>query len=442
MIARAKYRRQQMGRGYRQTEIGIMPKDWNVARIGSNSLAKFDYDSLGMNTAPDYTFDYITLENVDNGKLAKIIPGTFGTASPRARRVVHQNDVLIATVRPLLHSHLYASAVFNGAVCSTGFCVISPDEGRLSGKYLYYLFFSDIIDRQIEAAVTGSNYPAISSNDIKNLIIPLPPPAEQHAIADALSDMDGYTDSLERLIAKKEAVKQGAMRELLAGKRRLPGFAGGWKEKTMGEMGSFYSGLTGKKADDFCGGNVTYITFLNVLSNTVVDISKLEKVHVAEQENQNTVKYGDLFFNTSSETPEEAGMCAVLLDKTHNTFLNSFCLGFRLNGKKTDPLFLAYYFNSGPGRKMMTHLAQGITRYNLSKTRLRGSAVLVPEFAEQRAIAAVLSDMDTEIKFQSARLDKARLVKRGMMQGLLSGRIRFGCRQFTATEGIVPFAAY
>ena len=155
-----------------------------------------------------------------------------------------------------------------------------------------------------------------------------------------------------------------------------------------------------------------------------IDISILASVDVKENEFQNVVKKGDLFFNTSSETPEEVGMCAVLDEELDNTYLNSFCFGFRLNDDTHAPLFLSYYLNGSIGRKIMSVLAQGATRYNLSKSNFAETVIKLPSKEEQTAIASILSDMDSEIEALEEKLEKTCQIKQGMMQELLTGRIR------------------
>jgi type I restriction enzyme S subunit len=134
---------------------------------------------------------------------------------------------------------------------------------------------------------------------------------------------------------------------------------------------------------------------------------------------------GDLFFNGSSETPEEVGMCAVLVEAVSGVYLNSFCFGFRLHdGAPADGLFLAYFFRSGEGRKLLYSLAQGVTRHNLSKVALMAIEFLMPSLPEQVAIAGVLSDMDAELAALENRREKSRALKQGMIQELLTGRTR------------------
>ena len=142
-------------------------------------------------------------------------------------------------------------------------------------------------------------------------------------------------------------------------------------------------------------------------------------------EKQHQVWKGDLFFNGSSETPEEVGMCSVLLTDFQNVYLNSFCFGFRfIEDVKINGLYLAYFFRSRQGRELLYSLAQGAIRYNLSKTSFLKLKFPMPKLEEQTAIATTLSDMDTEIVALEQRLAKTRDLKQGMMQELLTGRIR------------------
>jgi type I restriction enzyme S subunit len=140
---------------------------------------------------------------------------------------------------------------------------------------------------------------------------------------------------------------------------------------------------------------------------------------------QNRARKGDLFFNGSSETPEEVALCAVLLEEVEDVYLNSFCFGFRFQeSAQANGLFFAYYLRSTEGRELMKSLAQGSTRYNLSKLALLNSSLRLPPLPEQTAIAEVLSEMDAELAGLEQRREKTRALKQGMMQELLTGRVR------------------
>jgi len=164
---------------------------------------------------------------------------------------------------------------------------------------------------------------------------------------------------------------------------------------------------------------------MNVLSNVSVDCGSFESVDIRPTELQNLVMKDDLLFNGSSETPEEVGMCAHFACEGQRVFLNSFCFGFRFfEAASASGLFFAHYFRGAVGRELLRSLAQGATRYNLSKSALLRAEFALPSLAEQIEIASVLSDMDAEIDALGNNLDKAREIKQGMMQELLTGKIR------------------
>ena len=159
-------------------------------------------------------------------------------------------------------------------------------------------------------------------------------------------------------------------------------------------------------------------------------------------EKQNVVRKGDLFFNISSETPDEVGLCAYLANEVEHTYLNSFCLGFRLKpDAKIEPHYLAEWFNSYYGRRIMRSLAQGATRYNLSRESLLATPINFPSLAVQRQIVAVLSTADKEIELMEKELAMLELKKKALMQLLLMGIVRVkeaaGSRFHTSSTGRV-----
>lgn len=198
-----------------------------------------------------------------------------------------------------------------------------------------------------------------------------------------------------------------------------------WEVKTLGELGSTYGGLTGKTKADFGVGKGQYITFMNVMSNVVIDCAIFGQVNVAPTESQNRVVKGDLLFNGSSETPEEVAMCAVLAADVPNLFLNSFCFGFRFrDGAEADGLFISYYLRSKEGRELIKSIAQGSTRYNMSKSALLKAPLCLPSLSEQAAIATALSDVDVLLDGLDRLIAKKRAIKLATMQQLLTGKTR------------------
>jgi type I restriction enzyme S subunit len=227
------------------------------------------------------------------------------------------------------------------------------------------------------------------------------------------------------LIAKKRDVKQAAMQQLLTGRTRLPGFTADWKEVRLGDLGSTFGGLTGKSSKDFGEGNSSFVTFMNVMSNVVLNKQGIEKVRIGNGERQSQLLEGDVIFNGSSETPEEVGFGSTVPIELSGLYLNSFCFGFRrIDTKSLDPKFFAYLTRSPLGRDIIRPMAQGSTRYNIAKTNLLNGRFPLPPLKEQEAIAEVLTVMDEELEALAEQVLKLRMVKEGMMQDLLSGKVR------------------
>ena len=307
-----------------------------------------------------------------------------------------------------------------------GFLIrISPNPEKLQPTFLAYYLQSKYYWNWVATMSIRSGQPGINGQEYGELQLPLPSLIEQRTIAEALSDVDGLIAALEALIAIKRAIKQAVMQQLLTGKTRLPGFSRAWKKTKMGHIGSIYGGLSGKSKVDFGGGNARYVTFLGVLENVILDAHHTERVHVGTGESQNNVMKGDLLFNASSETPGDLAIGAVMGEQLDNLYLNSFCFGFRVHDEnKYVPLFLAYFFRGSIGRSIMNALVQGATRYNMSKSQFLALELSIPPCDEQNAITSVLSDIDTEIATLEQRRDKTRVIKQGMMQQLLTGRVR------------------
>ncbi|GCE20936.1 restriction endonuclease subunit S [Dictyobacter kobayashii] len=202
-----------------KTRLPGFSGEWEVKKLGE--IAEIDNDNLNSNTPSDYSFKYISLEDVDTGVLRKYAEINFRDAPSRARRKVKKNDILFSTVRPNLKSHLYIIDDMSNLVCSTGFSVLRCYQTIVDSSYVYFHLFADEIEKQIESLLTGSNYPAINSRDVKTLQIPFPPLPEQQAISAILTDMDAEITALERKRDKTRALKQGMMQELLTGKTRL-----------------------------------------------------------------------------------------------------------------------------------------------------------------------------------------------------------------------------
>lgn len=205
---------------------------------------------------------------------------------------------------------------------------------------------------------------------------------------------------------------------------RFPEFSGEWKNTSLGKIGKTFNGLTGKSGADF-GRGFPYITYKSIFDDSKIDISRVEYVEITDverkKETQNEVQYGDVFFTTSSETPDEVGMSSVLLDEIKDCYLNSFCFGYRLNSlSKTIPDYMRFYLRSQTIRKKMFVLAQGSTRFNISKSEVMGISINIPETKEQRKIANLLTLLDERIATQNKIIEDLKKLKCAIIEKLYS----------------------
>ncbi len=264
----------------------------------------------------------------------------------------------------------------------------------------------------------------LSSGLVKTIKVPAPPLPEQKKIAKILSTWDQAITTTEQLISNSQQQKKALMQQLLTGKKRLAGFSGEWEELSLGSLGKTFSGLTGKSKEDFGVGNY-YIPYMNIFKSGKIDINGFDKVNITEDEKQNFVKFGDIFFTTSSETPQEVGMSSVLLDEVNDVYLNSFCFGFRLhNFELLYPDFAQFLFRGSVVRRKISVLAQGATRYNISKIQMLKIILDLPSVEEQQKIAQVLSSADQEIETLQQKLNFLKEEKKALMQQLLTGKRR------------------
>ena len=406
--------------GYKRTEVGLIPEEWEIRPF--LSIVRIANGQVDPRHEPYRSMTLVAPDHIESGTgrlLDKKTAAEQGAVS--GKYVFGPHDVLYSKIRPYLRKATLAN--FHG-LCSADMYPLRPAPD-ISPGFVLPLVLGERFSAYAESVSARSGMPKINRAELAEFLTAVPPIQEQRAIATALSDIDGLLTQLDRLIAKKRDIKQAAMQQLLTGKTRLPGFGGEWATRTIGELATTYGGLVGKSKADFGAGDAQYVTFLNVMSNSVVNPVLFDRVRVPSGEPQNLVRQGDLLLNGSSETPEEVGMCALVACDVPDLYLNSFCFGLRLRDEaKVDGLFLSYLIRGEPGRDMMKSLAQGSTRYNISKAAIRDAAVSIPELQEQTAIATLLSDLDAELAALEARRDKTRALKQGMMQELLTGRTR------------------
>jgi len=415
----------ELKQGYKQTELGIIPKEWEVKSIDQifSFYSTSNYSKAQMTLEGDVGCLHYGLIHAIKNSFYNVKSGIkyyVDMQQAKYEFVVDGDIVMVDASEDLsgVNKSVEISGIGNNLYISGLHTFLLRDRGFFATYFRGAILNSNISKTQMLRLAVGMKVYGVSKPQLKTVLLPIPPLSEQTAIANALSDMDALISQTEKLIEKKKAIKQGVMQESLKPKE-------GWVTKKLGDIGKTYGGLSGKSKVDFANGNAFYIPFMNVMSSPTINLNFFDSVYIKAGEKQNKAQIADLFFNGSSETPEEVGMCSVLTTQIDNLYLNSFCFGYRLNDTQTyNGLFLAYYFRSDFGRTAIFSLAQGATRYNLSKGNFLKLEIPLPEFQIQNEIAGCIADMDSELKKITIKLFKLKQQKQGMMQALLTGKIR------------------
>lgn len=299
-----------------------------------------------------------------------------------------------------------------------------PDTVNVTSSFLLYALLSEQVRKNLLEKVGGSTVGHAKVDDIRFLTVPLPSMEEQRAIAAALSDADEWIARLDRLIAKKRDIKQAAMQQLLTGKTRLPGFKGAWTIATLRDVCGFENGDRGgnypSKAD-FTEGGYAFINAGHVRDGKI-DKRSLDFITKEKYDSLGGGKFfpGDILFCLRGSL----GKFGVVDGDSGAGAIASSLIIVRPRAN-VSPRFLVSYFKSDLCKKMIEKWAGGAAQPNLGGQDLaRFQIYLPPTFEEQDAIGSAISDTDAEIDQLEAKRDKARSIKQGMMQELLTGRVR------------------
>jgi type I restriction enzyme, S subunit len=387
--------------GYKQTETGIFPEEWDIARIvdvasittGSRNTQDrvddgafpFFVRSQTIERINSFSFDGEAVltagDGVGTGKVFHYINGKFD-----------------------LHQRVYK---------------ISNFSGRLVG-YFFYVYFSNRFFDRIMSMTAKSSVDSVRREMIADMLIPLPPPTEQRAIAAALSDLDALIASMDALIAKKRDLKQAAMQQLLTGMARLPGFKGEWATKRLGDVSIVDpENLSAGTSRSYA---FKYISLEDVDAGRLLGFSELE-FRSAPSRARRKITFGDILVATVRPNLKSH---LLFLQKSSDWICST---GFAIVRCIPEISSSGYVFQHMFGNVISEQIEKLITGSNypaISSNDVRALQLPMPSVEEQSAIADVLSDMDTDLIAIEAKRDKVRALKQGMVQELLTGRIRLG----------------
>ena len=268
--------------------------------------------------------------------------------------------------------------------------------------------------------IEGTTIKRLYNKDILTTHISVPNIKEQKRIGNLLNLVDNLLVLQKRKYEELKLLKKALMQNMFADNAfypnlRFKGFVYKWKQYKLNDLGYTFSGLSGKSKKDFGHGKAQYVTYMNVFSNPIANLEMTE--HIEIDNKQNSVKYNDIFFTTSSETPEEVGMSSIWLGKETNTYLNSFCFGFRLT-KRIDSYYIAFMLRSPSFRRKMMVLAQGISRFNISKNKVMNIKILLPKISEQKRVGITIKKVDNTVKLQVKFINKIKKFRKFLLQNM------------------------
>ena len=404
---------------YKDTEVGRIPVDWEVKRLGEvvqNARLGGNYPNGEIETE----YPLIKMGNIDRGiidlsKIEYVLEGNV----PSENDKLCYGDVLFNTRntpelvgKVAIWRNELPRAYYNSNLLKLEFKPVYVG----SNFFMNYILNSEYVLSQLKGLATGTtSVAAIYTRDLYKVKLFLPPLPEQKAIARVLSDIDELIESIEKLIHKKKQIKQGAMQELLTGKKRLAGFSGKWEVKRLGDIAEFYSGgtpLTSNK--NYYGGNIPWIVSGDLNKGQIKEVNGRITERGLVNSAAKLVKKGTLLIALYGAT---AGTVAI---SKIDAAINQAVLAIILNNGDTNFLYYKLDYMKEWIIKTFTQGGQP----NLSANIVKSITLSFPPLQEQKAIAQILSHMDAEVEALEKKLEKYKQIKEGMMEKLLTGQVR------------------
>ena len=408
-----------MKKGYVQTDVGIIPDDWTLSPMGNIGKA-----IIGLTYSPRNVSSYGKLvhrsSNIQENKLA-YDDNVYVNVEIDEKLILKENDILIC-VRNGSRDLIGKSALISGkSIGETFGAFMSVFRTNYNASFIYQLFISNVIQKQINESL-GATINQITNKTINEFKIPLPPTkAEQTSIATALNDADALITSLEKLIEKKRAIKQGAMQELLRPNE-------GWEVKKLGEIGKCHRGVSYNPERDLYPYDTDITVRLlrsNNIQNRNLDLNNLQFVDRAIVKSNQILQNNDIVICMANGSKQLVGKSTIYNDKDNNKYTFGAFMGcFRIDENLASSSFVAVTFQSFQYRSYIDVLLSGSSINNLNPSNIESIDIPFPSWEEQVRIATILGELDAEIAGLEQKRGKYKLIKQGMMQELLTGRIR------------------
>jgi type I restriction enzyme S subunit len=380
--------------GYKQTEVGIIPEDWEVR--GLLNTVRIATGQVDPKTEPYRSMILVAPDHIEGGTGKLLVMRTAAEQQAISGKYVFQaGDIVYSKIRPYLRKATLAE--FDG-LCSADMYPLKPATD-ISASFILAILLSHRFTKYAESVSVRSGMPKINRAEMDDFEVAVPPLPEQRAIADALNDVDRLLSWLDRLIAKKHDLKEATMQQLLTGQTRLPGFHGEWAVRQLGKI---------------CGR----ITTGKLDANAMVEDGDYPFFTCAK-ENYWIDRYA---FDTEALLVSGNGANVGYVHYYKGKF-NAYQRTYVISEFSADAIFLRLFLDRNLRDRIRVEVNAGNTPY-ITMGTLTEMEVVLPTLAEQAAIAAVLSDMDAEIAALEQRREKTRALKQAMMQELLTGKTR------------------
>lgn len=411
--------------GYKQTEVGVIPKDWEIMTLADvcrkNGIVRGPFG--GALKKEIFVSDGYKVYEQGNAIYRSVTRGKYYIDSNKynemSRFAVNSGDFIVSCSGTIGMIYQIPNNAPKGII-NQALLKLTVDKTIVDSNY-FYLYFSweDFNKRITDDTQGGAIKNLVSMELFKKTWLLLPTLPEQERIAEALSDVDGMISSLEKLIAKKKAVKQGAMQGLLTGKKRLSGFTGEWIKVQLKDIFDFYkgNGLSKEKVSD--NGKNACILYGELFTRYTEVIGNITN-KTNSDEGLRSCRFDVLMPGSTTTNGLDLAMASVIMD--NDVLLGGDIVVLRPK-KEMDTRIFGYLLRI-MAKEILQH-TQGITIVHLNTKTLREMEVLIPKTVEeQTTIADILADMDNEIEALWQKLAKTRQIKQGMMQQLLTGKIR------------------
>lgn len=407
---------------YKQTEVGLIPNDWEVGNLKEISTI------ITKGTTPRYFsnigVNFIKIEclkgdNIEIDKCLYIDDNINKTELKRS--ILVEGDILFAIAGATIGKCAIVQSELIPANTNQALAIIRLREIE-NQIFIFYLLKSTLMQKYIIDNIAGGAQPNLNLEQIGSFSFPIPPLPEQKAIATALKDTDDLIQSLEKLIAKKKIIKQGAMQELLNPKED-------WVIKKLGEVFDFINTASFSRANLNENGDIGYIHYgdIHVRYDNILDLNKTTIPHIDFNLSvgYDYLKDGDLVIADASEDINGVGKCIEIKninDKRVISGLHTYLI--RTKSEIFVTGFLSYMFSSKQVKMQIDKLTTGMKVYGITKNNLKTIDIAIPTFSEQIEISNTIFDIDNEIESLEFKLSKYKTIKQGMMQQLLTGKIR------------------